>query len=106
MRIVYYKLPLAFGEEVLVMQEPFYECEVAFLMSKEERREPLFRVNLDGDIATVTPASDEDEPFILRHIDGLAGVIPAENQAEARAWALWAFKKMRAFDEKRDTHDD
>ena len=101
-RVVFYKLPSeSFGEDVMVLEVPHGECEVALLLSKDELGLPLFDVEATS--VHVSAVKSEGELFFSRYTDGFEATIPARNQNEAYDWARRFYERLEAFDNREES---
>jgi hypothetical protein len=77
-----------------VMERPNYECVPALIFTEHDEGLPLFRMEVEGEKITITPA-DDTEPHYNIFLDGFDGVLPARNQNEAYDWARSFHAKLQ-----------
>ena len=91
--IVYYKLPDEFGEDVMVTENPVFECQPAILFTKHDEGLPLFNIYIEGEHTEATPSNASEPTYTILN-DGLAATLPARNQAEAVGWARSFYERV------------
>lgn len=109
MRVVYYKFPQGgLPENVVVLETPSDECEIALLVSKEDRERPLFYIATDddGSIHVETGAGGYlEEPMFIEYEDGFEAVIHAPNKDDAYSWGTFFYDRLTKFALERQSEE-
>lgn len=108
MRVVYYKFPQGgLPENVVVFETPTEECEIALMVSKEDRELPLFYVTAEDGVVRVEEGAGGylEEAMFVQYEDGFEAVIHARNAGDAHSWGKFFYDRLTKFTLERQSEE-